>query len=174
MLGAGFFLKIAKINSQRGKPMCPIVAKISFSETEKNPQSAKINSRNNFVPHGTPSQLVLYRPSIIIIISLQSQFKQFYETRGLGWFPGWELPGQRGYFFLLYPSCLLSVLVNFRFHTIHYFYLVQVLWQPSMHLQVSRYMKNAKFKELCLEIPTVQSLKNTRQIKKNNKNRLKH
>ena len=37
MLGTGYFLKTAKINSQREKPMCPIVAKISFSETEKNP-----------------------------------------------------------------------------------------------------------------------------------------
>ena len=37
MLGTGYFLRTAKINSQREKPMCPIVAKISFSETEKNP-----------------------------------------------------------------------------------------------------------------------------------------
>ena len=37
MLGTGYFLKTAKINSQRERPMCPIVAKISFSETEKNP-----------------------------------------------------------------------------------------------------------------------------------------
>ena len=41
MLVAGNFLKIAKINSQRGKPMCPIVAKISFSETEKIPNPQK-------------------------------------------------------------------------------------------------------------------------------------
>ena len=35
----------------------------------------------NFVQHGTPTQLVLYRPSIIIIIHLQFQFKQFNEIR---------------------------------------------------------------------------------------------
>ena len=35
------------------------------------------------MPHGTATQLVLYRPSIIIIIYLQFQFKQFNETRGL-------------------------------------------------------------------------------------------
>ena len=45
MLGTGYFLKIAKINSQREKPMCPIVVKISFSETEK-----KIPNRKNKLP----------------------------------------------------------------------------------------------------------------------------
>ena len=44
----------------------------------------KINSRKNFVPHGTPTQLVLYRPLIIIIIYLLFQFKTFNETRELG------------------------------------------------------------------------------------------
>ena len=35
MLGAGYVLKIAKINSQRGKPMCPIVAKLVSAKQKK-------------------------------------------------------------------------------------------------------------------------------------------
>ena len=36
MLGTGYFLKIAKINSQQEKPICPnIIAKISSRKTQK-------------------------------------------------------------------------------------------------------------------------------------------
>ena len=40
MLGTEYFLKIAKINSQHEKPICPIVARISSRKTQKiaNPQ----------------------------------------------------------------------------------------------------------------------------------------
>ena len=64
--------------------------KLVSAKQKLNAQSAKINSRKNFMPHGTPTQLVLYRPSIIIIIYLQFQFKQFDKTSGLGWCPAWE------------------------------------------------------------------------------------
>ena len=47
MLSSEYFLKIAKINSQWEKPMCPSRKNYSFNETEKNPQSAKINSSKN-------------------------------------------------------------------------------------------------------------------------------
>ena len=47
MLSSEYFLKIAKINSQWGKPMCPSCKNYSFNKTEKNPQSAKINSSKN-------------------------------------------------------------------------------------------------------------------------------
>ena len=50
MLGSGYFLKIAKINSQQEKPICPN-RKNYFPQNTKNHQSAKINSRKNFVPH---------------------------------------------------------------------------------------------------------------------------
>ena len=51
MLGTGYFLKIAKVNSQQEKPSCPN-RKNQFPQNTKNRQSAKINSRKNFVPHG--------------------------------------------------------------------------------------------------------------------------
>ena len=35
MLGTGFFLKIAKINSQQEKPVCPNCIKISSRKTQK-------------------------------------------------------------------------------------------------------------------------------------------
>ena len=41
-----------KINSQQEKPVCLKIAKIGSGKTKKNGQSAKINSRQNFVPHG--------------------------------------------------------------------------------------------------------------------------
>ena len=69
----------------------------NYRETQKNAQSAKINNRKNFVPHGTPTKVALYRPSIIIFIYVQFQFKQFNETRGLGLCPVWEWV-QQGYF----------------------------------------------------------------------------
>ena len=50
MLGSGYFLKIAKINSQQEKTICPN-RKNYFPQNTKNHQSAKINSRKNFVPH---------------------------------------------------------------------------------------------------------------------------
>ena len=51
MLGTGYFLKIAKINSQQEKPVC-FIRKNQFPQNTKNGQSAKINSHINFVPHG--------------------------------------------------------------------------------------------------------------------------
>ena len=51
MLGTGYFLKIAKINSTLEKPACPN-PKNQFPQNTKIRQSAKINSRKNFVPHG--------------------------------------------------------------------------------------------------------------------------
>ena len=51
MLVTGYFLKIAKINSQREKPICPN-RKNYFPQNTKNRQSAKIDSRKNFVPFG--------------------------------------------------------------------------------------------------------------------------
>ena len=50
MLGTGYFLKIANINSQQEKPICHN-RKTQFPQITKNCQSAKINSRKNFVSH---------------------------------------------------------------------------------------------------------------------------
>ena len=52
MLGTGYFLKIAKINSPQEKPICSH-RKNQFPQNTKNRQSAKINSSKNFVPHGS-------------------------------------------------------------------------------------------------------------------------
>ena len=49
MLGTGYFLRIAKVNSQKEKPICPN-RKNYFQQNTKN--RAKINSRKNFVLHG--------------------------------------------------------------------------------------------------------------------------
>ena len=51
MLGTGYFLKIATVNSQLEKPICPN-RKNSFPQNTRNLQSAKINSCKNFVPDG--------------------------------------------------------------------------------------------------------------------------
>ena len=51
MLGTGYFLEIAKINFQQEKPICPH-RKNQFPQNTKNGQSAKINFRKNFMPHG--------------------------------------------------------------------------------------------------------------------------
>ena len=51
MLGTGYFLKIANINSQQEKINCHN-RKTQFPQNTKSRQSAKINSRKNFVPHG--------------------------------------------------------------------------------------------------------------------------
>ena len=50
MLGTGYFLKIAKINSQQEKPISPN-RKNQFPQNTKNRQSVKINCKN-FVPYG--------------------------------------------------------------------------------------------------------------------------
>ena len=55
-LGTGYFLKIAKINSQEEKPICPY-HKNSFPQNTKDHQSTKINSRKNFVPHGRMTEI---------------------------------------------------------------------------------------------------------------------
>ena len=47
MLGTGYVLKIARINSQQEKPVCSN-RKNYFPQNTKDRQSAKINSRNNF------------------------------------------------------------------------------------------------------------------------------
>ena len=54
MLGTGYFLKIAKINSQQEKPICPN-RKNKFPQNTKSYQSANINFHKNFVPHGNSS-----------------------------------------------------------------------------------------------------------------------
>lgn len=46
-----FQLKIADINTQQEKQSFTI-AKSSSRKIQKNRRSAKLNSRNNFVPHG--------------------------------------------------------------------------------------------------------------------------
>ena len=48
-LGTGYFLKIAKINSQKEKPICPN-RKNQFPQNTKNRQSAKINSPSHRAP----------------------------------------------------------------------------------------------------------------------------
>ena len=62
MLGTGYFLKIAKINSPQEKPICSN-RKNKFPQNTKNRQSAKINcySRKNFLPHGIPLRNVANR-----------------------------------------------------------------------------------------------------------------
>ena len=52
MLGTGYFLKIAKINYQQEKPICPNCKNQFLQKCTKNCQSAKINSRKNFMPQG--------------------------------------------------------------------------------------------------------------------------
>ena len=52
MLDTGYFVKITKINSQQEKNQSVLIAKICSCRTQKNHQSAKINSCKNFVPHG--------------------------------------------------------------------------------------------------------------------------
>ena len=51
MLGTGYFLKNQSV----------LIAKISSRKRQKKCQSAKINSRKNFVPHGRPGIGVAYR-----------------------------------------------------------------------------------------------------------------
>ena len=66
MLGTGYFLKIAKLNSQREKPICPN-RKNQFPQNTKNRQSAKINSRKDYVPHGNIRLKPPKRPPLIKI-----------------------------------------------------------------------------------------------------------
>ena len=56
MLGTGYFLKIAKINSQQETNQFNLSKsqKLVPGKDKKKCQSAKINSRKNFVPHGRP------------------------------------------------------------------------------------------------------------------------
>ena len=51
MLGTGYILQIAKIDSQQEKPIRPNCQNQSPQNTT-NRKSAKINSSKNFVPHG--------------------------------------------------------------------------------------------------------------------------
>ena len=51
MLGTGYFLKSQKLIPSK-KNQSVLIAKISSHKTQKKRQSAKINSRKNFVPHG--------------------------------------------------------------------------------------------------------------------------
>ena len=52
MICPGLCVKIAKINPQQEKPVSLKIAKTGSGKTKKNRQSAKINSRQNFVQHG--------------------------------------------------------------------------------------------------------------------------
>ena len=62
MLGTGYFLKIAKKKKQS-----VLIAKISLRKTQKNRQSAKINSRKSFVLHGNivVALCSLFSPGIV-------------------------------------------------------------------------------------------------------------
>ena len=73
MLGTGYFLKIAKINSEQEKPVCS-KRKTQFPQNTKNRQSAKINvnSRKRFVPQG--KYRTIYRP--FSQSSLPTEFQQ--------------------------------------------------------------------------------------------------
>ena len=108
MLDTGYFLKIVKINSEREKPMCPTLAKISFRETEKNPQSAKISCH---AAHPPSLFSIDHQLSLSSIYSLSSNSLM----RPVGW--GGVRDGNSGLGGLLLPliGCLLSVLVNFLF-----------------------------------------------------------
>ena len=61
MLGTGYFLKIGK------KKQSVLIAKISLRKTQKNRQSAKINSRKSFVLHGNivVALCSLFSPGIV-------------------------------------------------------------------------------------------------------------
>ena len=53
MLGTGYIVKIAKINSQQEKTICPNCKNHQLVPAKhKNCQSAKIKSRKHFVPQG--------------------------------------------------------------------------------------------------------------------------
>ena len=54
IINAGYWVlyEIAKINPEQEKAVCP-KRKNYFPQNTKNRQSAKLNSRKNFVPHGT-------------------------------------------------------------------------------------------------------------------------
>ena len=72
MIGTEYFLKIAKITSQQETPICPN-RKITFPQNIKNRQSAKINSRNNFVPRD-----YLYVPKKLCF-TLTRAFMSYYS-----------------------------------------------------------------------------------------------
>ena len=54
IIDAGYWVlsEIAKINPQQEKLVCPNRKNYEFPQNTKNRQSAKVNSRKNFVPHG--------------------------------------------------------------------------------------------------------------------------
>ena len=58
MLGTGYFLKTQKSIPSK-KNQFVLVAKISSRKTQKKSLIRKINSRNNFVPHGRPHGVLI-------------------------------------------------------------------------------------------------------------------
>ena len=70
MLGTGYFLKIAKINSQQEKPQKPNRKK-QFLQNAKNRQSAQINSRKNFVPRGMLDYVNIFLHNSYFILGLR-------------------------------------------------------------------------------------------------------
>ena len=72
MLGTGYFLKIAKINSQREKLM-RLSSKNQFPRNRKKSPIRKNKLLRKFGATRYTHLACLYRPSIIIIIYLQSQ-----------------------------------------------------------------------------------------------------
>ena len=83
MLCTRYFLKLAKINSSK-KNQSVLIAKISSRET-KNRQSAKINSRKNFVQHGMLITCLLDNESLntsrsYMTISLRVNLDNLEET----------------------------------------------------------------------------------------------
>ena len=81
MLGAGYFLKIAKINSQREKLM-RLGSKNQFPRNRKISPIRKNKLRRKFCATRYTHLACLYPPSIIIIIYLQSQSSLM---RPVGW-----------------------------------------------------------------------------------------
>ena len=74
MLGTGYFLKIAKINSKQNQSV--LIGKISSRKTQKiaNPQKKK--NRKNFVPHG---HVVVYGP--LLEIKRKKKRPLWYDSR---------------------------------------------------------------------------------------------
>ena len=75
MLGTGYFLKIAKINSKQNQSV--LIGKISSRKTQKiaNPQKKK-KTRKNFVPHG---HVVVYGP--LLEIKRKKKRPLWYDSR---------------------------------------------------------------------------------------------
>ena len=64
MLGTTYFPKIVQIKKQQ----FVLIAKISSRKTQKNRQSAKIDSRKNFVPHGMLTNAVIHNFSPLLLL----------------------------------------------------------------------------------------------------------